>query len=99
MPEEITLRVNGRERHVHVEPDTALLYVLRNDLGLKGAKVSAFGIDPLFPAVVRIHVHPAEIRSAETRPDGIDDQVLVPDHDGQVEQVGFRVVPGAKPPG
>jgi nicotinate dehydrogenase subunit B len=39
MPEEITLRVNGRERHVHVEPDTPLLYVLRNDLGLKGTKL------------------------------------------------------------
>ena len=38
MPEEITLRVNGRVHRVSVEPDTPLLYVLRNDLGLKGAK-------------------------------------------------------------
>jgi len=38
MPQEITLNVNGRIHHVCVEPDTPLLYVLRNDLGLKGAK-------------------------------------------------------------
>jgi nicotinate dehydrogenase subunit B len=38
MPQEITLKVNGRSHAVYVEPDTPLLYVLRNDLGLKGAK-------------------------------------------------------------
>ena len=27
------LIVNGRVRHLEVEPDTPLLYVLRNDLG------------------------------------------------------------------
>jgi nicotinate dehydrogenase subunit A len=36
--ESIPLRVNGTERVVHVEPDTPLLYVLRNDLGLTAAK-------------------------------------------------------------
>ena len=38
MAQEITLRVNGRSNSLHLEPDTPLLYVLRNDLGLKGAK-------------------------------------------------------------
>jgi len=35
-----TLRfhVNGIEQSVSAEPDTPLLYILRNDLGLKGAK-------------------------------------------------------------
>jgi nicotinate dehydrogenase subunit A len=33
-----TLRVNGGRRTVAVEPDTPLLYVLRNDLGLNGPK-------------------------------------------------------------
>ena len=32
------LRVNGRDRRVKAEPDTPLLYVLRNDLDLKGAR-------------------------------------------------------------
>ncbi len=38
MPAPITLRVNGATRTVTVEPDTPLLYVLRNDLELNGAK-------------------------------------------------------------
>ena len=34
----VTLRVNGERRTVSVEPDTPLLYVLRNDLELNGPK-------------------------------------------------------------
>jgi nicotinate dehydrogenase subunit A len=34
----ISLTVNGRAHDVDVEPDTPLLYVLRNDLALNGAK-------------------------------------------------------------
>src|SRR5215211_8668844 len=34
----ITLNVNGRSRAVAAEPDTPLLYVLRNDLELNGPK-------------------------------------------------------------
>ena len=38
MPTVFTLRVNGTARSVRVEPATPLLYVLRNDLKLSGAK-------------------------------------------------------------
>jgi nicotinate dehydrogenase subunit A len=34
----ISLKVNGSTRSVNAEPDTPLLYVLRNDLELNGAK-------------------------------------------------------------
>ncbi|HKU71474.1 MAG TPA: (2Fe-2S)-binding protein [Burkholderiales bacterium] len=34
----ITLSVNGRRHEVGAEPETPLLYVLRNDLKLKGAR-------------------------------------------------------------
>jgi nicotinate dehydrogenase subunit A len=34
----IKLTVNGQQHAVNAEPDTPLLYVLRNDLGLNGAK-------------------------------------------------------------
>jgi nicotinate dehydrogenase subunit A len=34
----VSLKVNGAERSVAAEPDTPLLYVLRNDLGLNAAK-------------------------------------------------------------
>jgi nicotinate dehydrogenase subunit A len=38
MAERFTLRVNGRAQEVAAEPNTPLLYVLRNDLGLKGTR-------------------------------------------------------------
>ena len=34
----VTLRVNGRRRALAIDPDTPLLYVLRNDLELNGPK-------------------------------------------------------------
>src|SRR3954465_10357843 len=34
----VSLKVNGANRSVPAEPDTPLLYVLRNDLQLNGAK-------------------------------------------------------------
>jgi len=34
----VTLKVNGAVREVDVDPSTPLLYVLRNDLGLKGPR-------------------------------------------------------------
>lgn len=37
-PVSMRLRVNNQEREVQVSPDTPLLYVLRNDLGLKSPK-------------------------------------------------------------
>jgi aerobic-type carbon monoxide dehydrogenase small subunit (CoxS/CutS family) len=38
MPSQITLHVNGQTHHLEIDPETPLLYVLRNDLGLKGVK-------------------------------------------------------------
>ena len=38
MPDPVTLNVNGAQHTVRAEPDTPLLYILRNDLKLKGAK-------------------------------------------------------------
>ncbi|HLV35848.1 MAG TPA: molybdopterin cofactor-binding domain-containing protein [Spirillospora sp.] len=39
MSETIELRVNGQTHRVTADPETPLLYVLRNDLGLKGPKL------------------------------------------------------------
>ena len=38
MEEDVVLDVNGEMHRVRVDPDTPLLYILRNDLGLPGAK-------------------------------------------------------------
>ena len=37
-PESVTLEVNGTSHEIVCDPETPLLYVLRNDLGLVGAK-------------------------------------------------------------
>ena len=38
MGQAVTLRVNGQEHAIGASPDTPLIYVLRNDLGLVGAR-------------------------------------------------------------
>jgi nicotinate dehydrogenase subunit A len=38
MTQAVTLKVNGTERSLQVDPETPLLYVLRNDLALNGPK-------------------------------------------------------------
>jgi nicotinate dehydrogenase subunit A len=38
MPQDYPLKVNGTTRRVSVEPDTPLLYILRNDLELSGPR-------------------------------------------------------------
>lgn len=38
MPQNYALQVNGASRSVSVEPDTPLLYILRNDLGLNSPR-------------------------------------------------------------
>lgn len=37
MSQETVLNVNGRTHHLDVDPDTPLIYTLRNDLGLMAA--------------------------------------------------------------
>ena len=34
----VSLSINGKAHHLELDPDTPLLYVLRNDLGLNGPK-------------------------------------------------------------
>jgi len=38
MPQEFQLTINGATRRANVEPDTPLLYILRNDLELNGPR-------------------------------------------------------------
>ncbi len=55
-----TLTVNGAQREVDVEPDTPLLYVLRDTLGLRGPK---FGCGLAQCGACTVHVDGAETRS------------------------------------
>ena len=53
-----TVMVNGGPREVRVEPDTALLYVLRNHLGLKGTRFGC-GLGVCGSCLVLVDGHPA----------------------------------------
>ena len=59
----ISLNVNGKVRPVTAEPDTPLLYVLRNDLELNGAK---FGCGLAQCGACTVHVDGKAVRSCVT---------------------------------
>jgi len=59
----INLKVNGVSRSVPAEPDTPLLYVLRNDLELNGAK---FGCGLAQCGACTVHVDGKAVRSCVT---------------------------------
>jgi nicotinate dehydrogenase subunit A len=63
MPETIQLTVNGRRESVTVEPNTPLLYVLRNDLGVTGPK---FGCGLAQCGACTVHLDGTAIRSCAT---------------------------------
>ncbi len=63
MADAIEITVNGRRATVRAEPDTPLLYVLRNDLGLAGPK---FGCGLGQCGACTVHLDGTAIRSCAT---------------------------------
>ena len=59
----ITLKVNGQTREVAADPDTPLLYALRNDLALNGAK---FGCGLAQCGACTVNIDGAAVRSCVT---------------------------------
>ena len=57
------LKVNGRVHEVSAHPDTPLLYVLRNDLGLKGSR---FGCGTGQCGACKVVVDAAAVTSCDT---------------------------------
>ena len=57
------LNVNGRSVSVDVDPDTALIYVLRNDLALNGPKL---GCGNGLCGACTVHVDGRAVRSCQT---------------------------------
>ena len=55
-----TLNVNGEEHRVDVEPDTPLLWVLRDEIGLKGTK---FGCGVAACGACTVHLNGAAVRT------------------------------------
>ena len=55
-----TLLINGRSHTFHAEPDTPLLWVLRDELGLTGTK---YGCGKGFCGACTVHLNNSAIRS------------------------------------
>ena len=68
-----TLKVNGEARVVDVDPDTPLLYVLRDNLALKGPK---FGCGLAQCGACTVHVNGEAVRSCVLPIDALKDARL-----------------------
>ncbi len=78
------LRVNGETRRVAAEPDTPLLYVLRNDLGLKGTR---FGCGVGACGACTVQIDGRAVASCDTPLwAALDHDVLTIEGIGSVEQ-------------
>jgi nicotinate dehydrogenase subunit A len=64
----LTINVNGRDHPVSAAPDTPLLYVLRNELGLRGPR---FGCGLAECGACTVHLDGVAVRSCVTRVDGV----------------------------
>ncbi|MBV8502909.1 MAG: (2Fe-2S)-binding protein [Paucibacter sp.] len=58
-----SFQVNGRTVHVHAEPDTPLLWVIRDEIGLTGTK---FGCGLALCGACTVHLDGVPIRSCQT---------------------------------
>jgi nicotinate dehydrogenase subunit A len=63
MAKSLTIKVNGRAHSVQATPDTPLLYVLRNEVGLMGPR---FGCGLAQCGACTVHLNGAAIRSCIT---------------------------------
>lgn len=59
----LSLTVNGEQRSLDIEGDTPLLWVLRDELGLKGTK---FGCGVGFCGACTVHLNGQPVRSCST---------------------------------
>lgn len=59
----LSLVVNGKERQLNVEADTPLLWVIRDELGLKGTK---FGCGVGLCGACTVHLNGEPVRSCST---------------------------------
>lgn len=69
----ISLTVNGQKRSVDIESDTPLLWVIRDELGLKGTK---FGCGAALCGACTVHLNGTPIRSCSTPVSAVEGQEI-----------------------
>ncbi|SFL75960.1 (2Fe-2S)-binding protein [Methylobacterium pseudosasicola] len=85
----VALKINGREHKVEAEPDTPLLFVLRDTLGLTGTKYGC-GIGQCGACTVLLDGQ--AIRSCQLPIDSAGDQAITTIEAIEADPVGRRVV-------
>lgn len=70
----ITLKLNGEVRQVEAEPDTPLLWVIRDELGLTGTK---FGCGMALCGACTVHVDGVPTRSCSIAAADLEDAEIV----------------------
>ncbi len=81
----ITFEVNGESRSVDVEPEMPLLWVLREELGLRGTK---FGCGMALCGACTVHVNGRAVRSCVTPVAAVAGQAV-----RTIEALGSRQAP------
>ncbi|MEQ8736134.1 MAG: (2Fe-2S)-binding protein [Rhodospirillaceae bacterium] len=84
---EVTLRVNGTAHEVDVDPSTPLLYVLRNDLGLRGPR---FGCGLAQCGACTVIIDGVATRSCATNVSDVEGQITTLEglsKDGELDPV------------
>ncbi|WP_020179839.1 (2Fe-2S)-binding protein [Methylopila sp. M107] len=69
----IKLKINGEARELDVEPDTPLLWVIRDEIGLTGTK---FGCGVAQCGACTVHLDGSPIRSCQTPISDVEDSEI-----------------------
>jgi isoquinoline 1-oxidoreductase alpha subunit len=83
-----TISVNGTQRTVDVEPDTPLLWVLRDELNLVGTK---FGCGMSFCGACTVHVNGIPTRACVTSIERVNNAEVTTIEGVESSEVGRRV--------
>ncbi|SFK81517.1 (2Fe-2S)-binding protein [Methylorubrum salsuginis] len=85
----VSLTINGRQYAVDAEPDTPLLFVLRDTLGLTGTK---YGCGIAQCGACTVHLDGQATRSCQVSLESVGDQVVTTIEAIEQDEIGRKVV-------